>query len=602
MKYVKQLSLLLMACFIGLTTIAHAQSSFSINEALTGSNSGFLSGEQAFLFEFIQKDDVLTVSFDIEDGYYLYKKQFAFTAENTVIGTPQYPVGVTVHDEYYGSTEVYRDHLDITIPILSSTKTGEVEVRFQGCAEGGLCYSPMFKPVFLMEVQQSDSAESIRGAIAPIPLETVSSVPQSEQFSIANRLINKESITITLGLFFLLGIGLGFTPCVFPMYPIVSGIVIGQSKDIKTSTALGLTFVYVQGMAITYSILGLIVASAGMQFQAALQHPVVLGVFITLFVALSLAMFGRFEIQLPAKWQTKLTTASNKQTRGSLVGVFAMGVISGLIASPCTTAPLTGILLFIAQTGDTFLGFLSLYVLSVGMGIPLMLFGATGSKLLPKAGQWMNVVKVSFGFMMLVVAILFVERLWVSEYTNLLWATLGLAAFHYYYIVNEPTRAGVMKYLRSIIIAGGILGSAFIGYSALVPHQAKETNTTHPAFITITTSDELKTITANAAKQGKTVMVDLYADWCVACKDFEKYTFPDEKVISALENTVWVQIDLTDTNASTEAFQGEHGVLGLPTILLYGLDGLEAKESRITGFMQPDAFAQHIQATFPNNL
>lgn len=571
----------------------------------------FLKVDQAFVFDFNQADNTLSLSFTIADGYYLYKKQFKLVAKQAAIGEPHYPKGVIIEDEYYGESEVFYDEVTLTVPITQATNDGIVKIRYQGCADAGLCYAPNIKTVYLNALANNSNASVTSSSADPMSTDEQSlsqmnpSSSQASQYSLADKLINKENLALTLVLFFALGIGLAFTPCVFPMYPIVSGIVIGQGKQAKASNAFWLTFIYVQGMAITYSILGLIVASAGMQFQAALQHPLILGIFIGIFVLLALAMFGRYELQLPAKWQTRLTNLSNNQTPGSMAGVFAMGALSGLIASPCTTAPLTGILLFIAQSGDLTLGFVSLYVLSIGMGVPLIIFGVTGSKLLPKAGQWMNVVKVSFGFMMLSVAIVFVERLWPkawpNDYINLLWAALGLAAFGYYFVVNEASKKGIAKYVRTLVIAAGLFASALLAYNTLTSSEDTaivHSQPAHPTFIVVENLDDLRQQIAAANSQGKTVMVDLYADWCVACKEFEKYTFPDPNVITALKNTVWMQIDLTDTSATNTAFQEAFSILGLPTILFFDESGNELTQSRVTGFMKAPAFAEHIENTF----
>ncbi|MBQ4829197.1 protein-disulfide reductase DsbD [Alteromonas sp. MMG017] len=576
----------------------------------------FLKVDQAFVFDFNQAGDTLSLTFSIADGYYLYKKQFKLVAKQASIGEPSFPKGVIIEDEYFGESEVFYNEVTLTVPITQATDDGIVKIRYQGCADAGLCYAPNIKTVYLNALASdagtsvSKSSTSNNGPASTLTdLQSVSqnsqNGSQASQYSLADKLINKENLALTLVLFFVLGIGLAFTPCVFPMYPIVSGIVIGQGKQAKTSNAFWLTFIYVQGMAITYSILGLVVASAGMQFQAALQHPLILGIFIGIFVLLALAMFGRYELQLPAKWQTRLTNLSNNQTPGSMAGVFAMGALSGLIASPCTTAPLTGILLFIAQSGDLTLGFISLYVLSIGMGIPLIIFGITGSKLLPKAGQWMSVVKVSFGFMMLSVAIVFVERLWPkawpSEYINLLWAALGLGAFGYYFVVNEASQKGILKYVRTLVIAAGLFASALLAYNTLTSPEdtaTQHSQLAHPTFIVVENLDDLRQQVAEANSRGKTVMVDLYADWCVACKEFEKYTFPDPNVINALNNTVWMQIDLTDTSANNTAFQEEFSILGLPTILFFDESGNELTQSRVTGFMKAPAFAEHVENTF----
>lgn len=566
----------------------------------------FLKVDQAFAFDFNQADDTLSLTFTIAEGYYLYKKQFKLVAKQAAIGEPHYPEGVIIEDEYFGESEVFYDEVTLTVPITQATDDGIVKIRYQGCADAGLCYAPNIKTVYLTAIADA-SIGSTNSTTLDIESRSqdVQNTPQASQYSLADKLINKENLALTLVLFFVLGIGLAFTPCVFPMYPIVSGIVIGQGTKAKTSNAFWLTFIYVQGMAITYSILGLVVASAGMQFQAALQHPLILGIFIGIFVLLALAMFGRYELQLPAKWQTRLTNLSNNQTPGSMAGVFAMGALSGLIASPCTTAPLTGILLFIAQSGDLTLGFISLYVLSIGMGVPLVIFGITGSKLLPRAGQWMNVVKVSFGFMMLSVAIVFVERLWPkawsSEYINLLWAALGLGAFGYYFVVNEASQKGILKYVRTLVIAAGLFASALLAYNTLTSSEdtaTQHSQLAHPTFIVVENLDDLRQQIATANSQGKTVMVDLYADWCVACKEFEKYTFPDPNVINALNNTVWMQIDLTDTSANNTAFQEEFSILGLPTILFFDESGNELTQSRVTGFMKAPAFAEHVENTF----
>jgi len=559
----------------------------------------FLHVDQAFVFDFNQADDTLNLTFTIADGYYLYKKQFKLVAKQASIGEPSFPKGVTIEDEYYGESEVFYGQVTLTVPITQTSDDGIVKIRYQGCADAGLCYAPAIKTVYLTALAHNMEQNTSTSDTAS------QHNAQASQYSLADKLINKENLPLTLVLFFALGIGLAFTPCVFPMYPIVSGIVIGQGKQSNTSNAFWLTFIYVQGMAITYSLLGLVVASAGMQFQAVLQHPVILGIFIGIFVLLALAMFGRYELQLPAKWQTRLTNLSNTQTPGSLAGVFVMGALSGLIASPCTTAPLTGILLFIAQSGDLTLGFVSLYVLSLGMGVPLIIFGVTGSKLLPKAGQWMNVVKVSFGFMMLSVAIVFVERLWPkawpSECINLLWAILGLGAFGYYFVVNESSKKGIAKYLRTLLITAGLFASALLAYHTLFSSEeasSQANQAAHPEFVLIQNLDDLGQQVAAANAEGKTVMVDLYADWCVACKEFEKYTFPSPDVVKALSNTVWMQIDLTETSTTNTAFLEEFSILGLPTILFFDENGAELTQSRVTGFMKAAAFADHVENTF----
>lgn len=517
----------------------------------------FLPVEQAFQFDFRQQDDVLQVTFAIEPGYYLYKHQFSVTSSQAQLGEPELPDGKDKQDEFFGLTQVYYDEVTLRVPIQRAPSDAAVKLRFQGCADAGFCYPPQIKTLYLEAVGETTSTANSQSSRA------------SSQFDLADRLADDDNLWLTLGIFLVLGIGLAFTPCVFPMYPILSGIIVGQGKQATLANSLWLSLVYIQGMALTYSLLGIVVAVAGVQFQAALQHPVILWVFIGIFVFLALAMFGAINLQLPSSWQTRLNSLSTRQRGGTLAGVFIMGALSGLIASPCTTAPLTGILLFIAQSGDVFLGFISLYVLSLGMGIPLIAFGVTGGKLLPKAGNWMNVVKVTFGFMMLAVAIVFIERLWSSTLSVLLWAVLGLSMFSYFWVINGTTRASFGKGVRTFIIFAGLFSSAMLVY-----HTFFSTTTSlesHPEFVQVTNVQELEAQVAQASKQGKSVMVDLYADWCVACKEFERYTFPHPEVVDALSNTVMVQIDLTAQNAEDIAFMRQYDVLGLPTILFFDI-------------------------------
>jgi thiol:disulfide interchange protein DsbD len=571
---------------------AHAQLGGSFEDPFANEPE-FLDVDQAFMFDFNQTGDKLSITFAIADGYYLYKKQFKYVTKQADIGEPTYPEGTIIQDEFFGESEVFYNTVTISIPIERAEQDSVVKVRYQGCADAGLCYPPTVKVVYLSALASDSETATDKEKAQGTDTQT----PSSEQFSLADKLINKDNLPLTLALFFALGIGLAFTPCVFPMYPIVSGIVIGQGKPKTTSHAFWLTFVYVQGMAITYSLLGLVVAVAGAQFQAALQHPIVLGVFIALFVVLAVALFGGFEIQLPAKYQEKLTHMSNNQTPGSFVGVFIMGVLSGLIASPCTTAPLTGILLFIAQTGDMTLGFISLYLLSVGMGVPLILFGMTGGKLLPKAGNWMNVVKVTFGFMMLAVAIVFIERLWNSPYSDFLWAALAFGLFGYYWAINRATANSAMKLFRAVIVAMGVMGSIGMAYQAGENSGLWGEKQGHPEFVIAKDLSDLRSKIADANAQGKTVMVDLYADWCVACKEFEKYTFPQPKVVEALSNTVWMQMDLTDNTPERQEVFDEFTILGLPTILFFNTAGNEIGNARVTGFMNADDFSAHVNAT-----
>lgn len=601
MKF-KNLVLFLFVACIAFPWSCMAQSDDAFKD-LFANEVEFLPVEQAFQFDFDQQGDALIIRFTVADDYYLYQNQFRTVTKNSEIGEPLYPKAKMKEDEFFDEPQpVFYHEVEFSYPIIWSKQDGVVKLQFQGCAEAGLCYPPTTHVVYLDAV--NGGAPSVVTAVSSTPVssdELPITQTKSEQFVLLDKLTGDDALGIKLLAFLILGIGLAFTPCVFPMYPILSSIVIGQGKSISTSRAFSLSFIYVQGMAITYSLLGLVIASAGARFTAYLQDPIVLGVMILIFVLLALVMFGAYELQLPSKWQEKLNGMSNKQQAGSYIGVFMMGVISGLVASPCTTAPLTAILLYIAEQGNLLLGFSALYALSLGMGIPLIIFGMTGGKLLPKAGNWMNIVKVTFGFMMLVVALTFVERMVVSVWTEFAWAGLGLATFTYFYVMNQNSATSLWKGIRSFVIFAGLLGSAIYGYhhytkAYSVPSVASGSHTQagHPEFLVVKNLEDFETKLIAANADGKTVMVDLYADWCVACKEFEKYTFPDPDVIAALNDTVWMQIDLTDNTPTSIEFQEAFGVLGLPTIMFFDTSGEELSNGRVTGFMKAEPFAQHV--------
>jgi thiol:disulfide interchange protein DsbD len=394
------------------------------------------------------------------------------------------------------------------------------------------------------------------------------------------------------------------------MYPILTGIIVGQGKSLTTKKAFTLSFFYVQGMAVTYTILGIVVALAGAQFQAAFQHPYVLIGLSVLFVFLALSMFGVFNLALPSSLQNKLNNISNNQKGGSVIGGTLMGVISGLVASPCTTAPLTGALLYISQTGDVVLGASALYALSLGMGLPLLILGSSGGKLLPKAGAWMNIIKNIFGLLLLAVPIFLLERFIPELATQLLWSALLLATATYFYVENQKSSSankGFFYGLRSLIIFAVMFIGAITAYESInasnQPYSEQgeqQTKNEHGfQFEHVTSLPELEARVALANSQGKTVMVDLYADWCIACKDFEKYTFTQPNVQKALANTVWIQIDLTDTGSDESVALMEHfNVVGLPSILFFDLAGRELEKKRVTGFMDSEQFTQHISTFF----
>lgn len=597
---------------IGMTSVQTQARQFDTDVTdLFSDEPEFLPVEEAFIFDFAQQDGVLTLKWEIADGYYLYKKQYKYVEKSVSVSEATFnSESIQIEDEYFGISDVFYEELALQHSINWAKQDGSVKIRYQGCAEAGLCYPPTTKIVYLTKVgeppvENDAPATANTEAATNTNLDNASSVDRSsisEQFQLQELLSGDQHLALTLLLFVALGVGLAFTPCVFPMYPIISSIVVGQGDKVKTSRVLTLSFFYVQGMAIMYSLIGLVVASAGVQFQAALQADWVLITFIIIFSALAFVMFGAYELQLPSSWQVKLNNMSNQQKGGSYFGVFMMGAISGLVASPCTTAPLTGILLFIAQSGDLLLGFTALYALSLGMGIPLILFAVTGGKLLPKAGNWMNIVKVTFGFMMMAVALMFLERMMENLWTNLAWAILGLSMFGYFYVMNVDSKSTLWKGVRSVVIFLGLFASAMWAYEHIRPqptHSAVAGQTLsakgHPEFMVVRDLADFEQKVAAANAQGQTVMIDLYADWCVACKEFEKYTFTDAGVQDALSNTVWMQIDLTDNTPQSLEFQDAFAILGLPTIMFFDTSGNEIDSARVTGFMKAKPFEAHVR-------
>lgn len=577
------------------------QSNSVLNSLLQGqeSQAQFLPVAQAFALDHRQKDGELLLSFTIADGYYMYRDKFKFGGIAVSFSHPSYPASIAIEDEFFGKTEVYYHQLQLKIPLADIDEDAIFRVQFMGCAEAGFCYPPT---TVELPLQQNTLQTSEETPAAPV----------SSQYELTTRL-SEGSLLTTLGIFFVLGLGLAFTPCVFPMYPILSSIIVGQGKALSGRRAFSLSMSYVQGMALAYSILGLVVASLGMKFQAALQHPAVLIGVSILFVFLALSMFGAFTLQLPARWQEKINGLSNKQQGGSLRGAFIMGTLSGLIASPCTTAPLSAALLYVAQSGDLVIGALTLYILSLGMGLPLLLLGTSGGKLLPKAGHWMNAVKVIFGFLLLAVPLVLLERFLPFSQILMLGTLLTLALAVYLlrlaFSLQNITAKAVLTLLTQLILFGMFwlnlaywqspaitTSNAVTANSTSIIQTPTEQQTNQLGFIEIKTAEELAQQLQLAAAANQYTMVDLYADWCVACKEFEKLTFPAPEVTALTSQMRLLKIDVTRMTRQDQALLDSYQVLGLPTLLFFAPGGTELTTSRITGFKNSSDFAAHLQA------
>ncbi|MHA6309917.1 protein-disulfide reductase DsbD [Pantoea sp. USHLN298] len=558
---ISRLITLLLALFISLQ--AHA-SLFS-NTA----SSRFVPVDQAFGFDFDQQGAQLNLHWKVKSGYYLYRQQIHLTPANATLAPLTLPAGQPHEDEFYGKSEIYPQDLTVPVTLLQAASGATLSVTYQGCAAAGFCYPPETRTVPLSPVTASSAPP-----VVSLPPAPATPLPFSPLWAL------------------LIGIGVAFTPCVLPMYPLISGIILGGQRHYSFGRLFALAMVYVQGMALTYTLLGLVVAAAGLRFQAALQHPWVLSALSLLFIVLALSMFGLFTLQLPASLQTRLTLWSNRQQGGSLPGVFLMGALAGLICSPCTTAPLSAILLYIAQSGNLWAGAGTLWLYAVGMGLPLIAVTLFGNKLLPKSGPWMQTVKEGFGFVILALPVFLMERVLGELWGLRLWSLLGVAFFGWAFSVSLRASSGKWRVVQIIVLAAALISARPLQDWAFGGPTAQQT-VAHLPFQTIQTPQQLQTALQQA--NGRITMVDLYADWCVACKEFEKYTFSDSAVRDSLSQVQLLQANVTANSASDNALLQHLQVLGLPTILFFDAQGHEIADSRITGFLNAADFQAHLQ-------
>ena len=588
MTFTRLLSPLLLLCALLMTTAgspsAHASGADLLSSLGIEANAKpkFLQVDEAFQVESEQRGDQLLLTLHIADDYYLYRHSLRFKGNNLTFSEPTLPEGTEHEDDFFGKTRVYYQQVSIAVPLKEVGENATLRVRYQGCTDG-LCYPPTDKLIDVTPLVTATTASTAETA------QSIAPVSQQDQLAAA---LGHQGFWLSIVAFFALGLGLAFTPCVFPMYPILTGIIAGAGHRLSTGRAFLLSLVYVQGMAVTYTLLGLVVASAGLKFQAALQHPYVLIGLSLMFVLLALSMFGLYTLQLPSSLQTRLSGLSNRQQGGSVVGVAIMGMISGLVCSPCTTAPLSGALIYVAQSGDLWLGGAALYALSLGMGLPLLLLGTSGGKLLPKAGAWMDVIKQLFGFALLAVPILLLSRLWSDQVTTFAWLGWGLLLCGYLYHHNQHQPHSVAKSVRGFVLLLAMISAVVVGKDLLQPAApatvTADASQTAPQFIRIKTLDDLKVQLATA--RGKPVLLDLYADWCVACKEFEHKTFSDPTVRERFGQMVLLQADVTANDDADIALLNSLNVLGLPTLIFFDREGKELTGQRVTGFMGPTEF------------
>ena len=569
-------------------------------------NADILPPDEAFIMDpRVERANEITLSWIIQPGYYLYKNKFEFSVDGPIqIGTPRFPSGVLTEDEYFGEVEVYYDYVEVKIP-FSRASPNEVNVQldayYQGCKVDSICY-----PLINVTRDLGIPASNVFDASAPS-----GSTPfmVSEQDRLASIIMNYP-LWAVLGIFYGLGLLLAFTPCVLPMVPILSGLIAGQGANVTPARGFMLSLSYVMGMSVTYTGAGALAAIAGGQIQAIFQQPWILTLFAGLFVVLSMAMFGVFQLQIPAPIQNRLTNMANSQKNGTFIGVAIIGALSALIVTTCVAPPLVATLAVIGQSGDVLRGSSALFFLSLGMGSPLLLVGASAGKLLPKVGPWMNMVRASFGVMMLGLAIWMMERILPGSITLTLWALLvfltGVFLGAFEALPKSPSSTqrlgkglGLLACLYgALMIIGATLGGNNplnpIPQGTLLAGSTNNASISYLPFQSIGSVAELEEALSDASNTGTPVMVDFTADWCVACKEYERYTFPDTTVIAALDPFMLLQIDVTDNNDDDQALLEYFSSFGPPTIAFFDRQGQELEAYKLVGFVGAEEFSSHV--------
>jgi thiol:disulfide interchange protein DsbD len=562
----------------------------------------FLQPDEAFRLD-ARPDgtDRVRLTWGIADGYYLYRARIKVVTPSSAaqLGAAQMPAGQIKNDEYFGKQEVYHHELSALVPVARAGAEPfdlPLQVTYQGCAEAGLCYPPITKSVTVHLSARTAGAAGTSGGSAAAG----NAGGPAEQDWFAG-LIRGGNPLVMLGWFYLAGLLLAFTPCVLPMVPILAGIIAGDGSHITTGRAFALSLTYVLGMALTYTLAGVAGAAAGSQIQTLFQQWWVLTLFAALFVVLALSMFGAFTLQMPTAIQSRIAQLSNRQSAGTFGGVAIMGALSALIVTTCVGPALVGALLVISQTGQIARGGGALFAMSIGMGTPLLIVGASAGRLLPKAGPWMDTVKKLFGVVMLGVAVWMLARVLPERVALLLWAVpalvLGWLLWHEargrVASVWALRGAGVVAGLYAMVLA---TGAALGGTDPLAPLPAFASHARALPFQPVRSVAELTRLVAAARSRGQGVLVDFSADWCTSCKEMERYTFTDPRVQAALSTAVLLRADVTANNADDKALLQHFNIIGPPTIAFYNKDGEERPQYRVVGYMKAEAFAAAARA------
>ena len=595
----------------------------------------FLPVDEAFVLSTEVGDDgALLAYWDMPDGYYLYRHRFDFTlreADAAILGPPEIPPGKAKVDEFFGAVEVYYRRVAVRVPIVRAEGLFEVGISYQGCAEAGLCYPPETRWVILNAIgsASADAAPAAFGdgatpsegvAEQGSPTPAALPPPTTEERRLAS-LLAERGWLLAAALFFLGGVGLAFTPCVLPMVPILSSIIISARGDSSRSSAaskdadltrwraFGLSLAYVLGMAVTYAAIGTLMGlfGASLNLQAALQSPPVLIAFAAVFALLSLSMFGFYELRLPQRWQDRLDALGRGLGGGRHLSVAVMGALSALVVSPCVSAPLAGALIYISTTNDAVLGGAALLALGLGMGVPLLIIGASGGHLLPRAGAWMNAVKAVFGVLLLAVAIWLLERVLPPPLTLALWAALLIGCAAFLGGLDAAPKQGWGRLWKAMGFAAAVYGALLLvgaaggagdplrplrGFGA-AEGPAAEAGLQWRAVRNL---DEVQAEIAAANDAGRMALLDLYADWCISCKIMERSVFPRPKVAERLGQFHLLRADVTANSAEDKALLDAFNLFGPPGLVFFGRNGAELTDLRVQGEIDADALAQHLQA------
>jgi len=580
----------------------------ALSPAYGAGTDELLEPDKAFRFSARALDaGTAEVRYAIADGYYLYRERFRFAAEpaTVALGRPQFPKGEIHEDQFFGKQETYRKEVRIRLPIESAgADRVKLLVTSQGCADVGVCYVPQVQSAELRLASAGGTRSSIFGKDEPLASSPggIADGVASDEMRFAG-VLESGRLWAVMAVFFGAGLLLTFTPCVLPMIPILSGIIVGEGRKVTRRRALLLSLAYVLGMAVAYTAIGIGAALSGSLLSAALQNAWVLGAFAVVFVLLALSMFGFYELQLPASWHARLADASNRLSGGHWGAVALMGVLSAAIVSPCVVAPLAGALLYIGQTRDTLLGGAALFSMAIGMGAPLVLVGVSGGMLLPKAGLWMEAIKQFFGVLLLAVAIWIIAPVVPVAVQMLLWAALliGSAVF---LGALEPlphgasgwTRLwkalGILALLVGVAQGVGAFSGARDPLQPLAGFFAESPEARQPLrFETVKT---LADVDARLKTAGKPAMLDFYADWCVSCKEMERFTFSDPQVQARLAEMTLLRADVTANTVEDKALLKRYRLFGPPGIIFFDAGGREIEGVRVIGYQPPEKFIRSL--------